>query len=192
MTLNLLDIVLIVVVVFSIMIGLLRGFIREILSIACWVLAFWVAFQFRAFGESLFEQYLPEGLRAFAGFITIFIGTLLIASIASALLYRLFTATGITGTDRTLGALFGFLRAVLIVSTLVAFVNITTLPRQQWWRDSALIGYFEPIAEMIVDLLPTNIRGQLRAGGTLIESGRERSEPGAVEPGAGEGEAKSN
>jgi len=111
-TLNLLDIILIVVVAFSVLVGFLRGFIREILSIICWVLAFYVAFRFNSFGESLFEQHLPEGLRSIVGFIAIFIITLLIVSIASAILYRLFSATGITGTDRTLGGLFGFLRAV--------------------------------------------------------------------------------
>lgn len=168
MSLNLLDIILIVVVAFSVLVGFLRGFIREILSIICWVLAFWVAFRFNSFGESLFEQHLPEGLRSIVGFIVIFIVTLLIVSIASAILYRLFSATGITGTDRTLGGLFGFLRAVLIISVLVALVGITTLPRTDWWQQSSLIRYFVPISEMIIDVLPESIRGQLR--GNLLET----------------------
>lgn len=161
MTLNLLDIILIVGIVFSVLVGFLRGFIREILSILCWVIAFWVAYTFLSFGESLFEQHLPEGLRGIAGFIVIFIITLLIASIVSAILYRLFSATGITGTDRTLGGLFGFLRAVLIVSVIIALVGATTLPRSDWWQQSALIQYFIPISDMIVDLLPQSVRSQL-------------------------------
>lgn len=168
MTLNLLDIILIVVVAISVLVGFVRGFVREILSIVCWVLAFWVAFTFLSFGESLFEQHLPKELRSIVGFITLFIGTLLIVSIASAILYRLFAATGITGTDRTLGGLFGFLRAVLIISTFVALVSLTVLPKQQQWQESLLIKYFVPVSDMIIDWLPDSIRGQLKSGSDML------------------------
>lgn len=161
MTLNILDIILIVGIAFSVLVGFLRGFIREILSILCWLIAFWVAYTFLSFGESLFEQHLPEGIRTIAGFIVIFIITLLIVSIVSAILYRLFSATGITGTDRTLGGLFGFLRAVLIVSVILALVGATTLPRSDWWQQSALIRYFVPISDMIIDILPPSVRSRL-------------------------------
>lgn len=187
MTLNILDIILIAGIAFSVLVGFLRGFIREILSILCWVIAFWVAYTFLSFGESLFEQHLPEGIRTIAGFIVIFIITLLIVSIVSAILYRLFSATGITGTDRTLGGLFGFLRAVLIVSVIVALVGATTLPRSDWWQQSALIRYFVPISDMIIDILPPSVRSRLGndQGGSQVGGSNETSTQGTGEQGTG-------
>lgn len=190
MTLNILDIILIAGIAFSVLVGFLRGFIREILSILCWVIAFWVAYTFLSFGESLFEQHLPEGIRTIAGFIVIFIITLLIVSIVSAILYRLFAATGITGTDRTLGGLFGFLRAVLIVSVIVALVGATTLPRSDWWQQSALIRYFVPISDMIIDILPASVRSRLgnnqagsQVGGSNEPSAQSTGESGVQSQG---------
>lgn len=156
------DIVIIVIVVLSILIGIVRGFVRESLSLVSWVLALWVAFNFAGDAGQIFTDYLAEEpLRNAAGFVLLFIGTLLIASVTSFLIHKLFSATGMTGTDRSLGGVFGLVRGVLLIAVLVLLGNVLGVPKQAWWQQSRVIPLVEPIATAVYDILPTNVRTQL-------------------------------
>jgi len=159
------DIVIIVVIAFSALMGILRGFIKEILSLICWIVAFAVAFHFQAWGAELglLKQHIGSSeLRSWASFIGIFIVTLLVMSIIAMTINHLFQKTGITGVDRLLGLAFGVLRGTLIIGAVVAVVSMTSLPTQRWWQASALVGYFTPVANMIKDVLPERIASQLQ------------------------------
>lgn len=164
MTFTYLDIFIAAVIVFSILMGLMRGFIREILSLICWIVAFAMAFNFQHLASVFFESHIgsPE-IRGWAGFITVFIIALLGMSLLTMIVYKMFAATGITGADRGLGILFGFLRGVFIIAAMVAVVGLTSIPRADFYQRSALVGYFDPVARMIVDILPERVRNQFQA-----------------------------
>jgi membrane protein required for colicin V production len=156
------DIAVAVVVLLSMLIGVLRGFIRETLSLISWVLAFWIAFTFSPKASGYFAPYLATpALQVVAAFAALFLVALLIASFVSYLLYKLFKATGITGTDRALGAVFGVARGVALVALCMLFIGATALIKEPWWQQSLSVVYFKPLITILVDLLPVDVGQRL-------------------------------
>ncbi len=164
MALNWLDFALIGLVFISALISLFRGLVREVMSLVTWVVAIWAALSFAA----VLAGYLPEGIespsiRLFIGFVGIFAAILIVGAIVNQLLYQLVKATGISGTDRLLGMLFGAARGVLVLALLVIFAKSDVLPltEESWWQASVLRPYLEPIADLIMEVLPNDFEIKL-------------------------------
>ena len=156
---NIVDIAILVIIVVSALIGVFRGFIREVLSLASWVVAFYIAWRFAEFGASYLEPYIDQPpFRIVASFAGIFIVSLIAVSIISYLLYRIFSIAGISGVDRTLGLLFGVVRGVAIVGGLILAAVFMDFASQPWWDGSKLVMYFEPVVEFFLSLMPPDIR----------------------------------
>ena len=68
--------------------------------------------------------------------------------------------TGLSGTDKTLGVVFGAARGVLIVSMIVLFAGLTPMPSESWWQESILVDHFMRVALWIKDLLPDDVAGR--------------------------------
>jgi len=148
-----------VVLVFAI-IGIVRGFIKEVLSLTSWVLSFWVAFTFAETTSHVFDSYIDAPLlRLVAAFAALFICTLLLLSIISYLLHKLLSVSGIKGTDRALGGIFGAVKGLVLIAALMLFAHETALPQEGWWRSSILAGHFQPLVLVIRDLLPIEMTG---------------------------------
>ena len=148
-----------VVLVFAI-IGIVRGFIKEVLSLTSWILSFWVAFTFAQSTSYVFNSYIDAPLlRLVAAFATLFICTLLLLSIISYLLHKLLSVSGIKGTDRALGGIFGAVKGLVLIAALMLFARETVLPEEEWWRSSILAGHFQPLVLVIRDLLPIEMTG---------------------------------
>ena len=149
------DIAIIVILLISTIIGIFRGFIREILSLASWLIALYVAWTFAEMGATYLEPYISQPpLRIVAAFAGIFIVVLILASIIGYVVYRLFALAGITGVDRSLGAVFGIARGVVIVAILILAAVYMDFATQPWWQGSRLVAYFTPITDFILSLLP--------------------------------------
>lgn len=152
------------IIAISILLSLLRGFVREALSLAGWVAAVWVALGFSgSAAQALGSTIETPALRAVAAFVGLFVFTLIAASIASFLASRVVRSTGLGGTDRMLGVAFGTVRGCLIVAVLVMLAGFMKFPEQPWWQESALPGYFQPLADWLCDFLPANIAGNSKA-----------------------------
>lgn len=141
--------------VFSIILGTLRGFIAEMLSLIGWVIAFAVAFQY---GEEIGKMVpLPskEPTVVFVvGFIVSFIGTLITWAIAKTLLRF---AVGHGWIDHVLGLAFGVLRGILVAAISVGLVSIIfPLAEQEWWKKSQSHGFLEKSALEVKALLPAD------------------------------------
>ena len=65
--------------------------------------------------------------------------------------------TGLSGTDRVLGIVFGVVRGVVVVALLVLLAGLTTMPKDPWWGESALLGHFQVIALELRALLPPDM-----------------------------------
>lgn len=153
------DWLIIAIVALSAAISLIRGFVVEALSIVIWVLALWAAFRFTAPFASVFlgSIDLPSVRLAVAALILI-VSILVLGSMLSWVVGRLVRSTGLSGTDRLLGAVFGALRGVLTVIALVAVASWTPVCQDPWWRQSRLIPTVEAIAIYARDFLPAKLR----------------------------------
>ncbi len=82
---------------------------------------------------------------------------LLLGAIINFLASKLVDKTGLTGTDRLLGIVFGVARGGVIVAILVLLAGLTPFPQDPWWQDSQFIGYFEELAMWMRSYLPDDI-----------------------------------
>ena len=132
------DIVIAIVVLLSSVIGLVRGLLKEVLSLGIWFSAFVLALYFSPLiAEILVPHISDESIRMVASFFLVFIGTLIVGAIIQWLVKQLVAGTGLTGTDRFLGFLFGSARGVLVC--IIALIALRPFAEEfDWWRDSKI------------------------------------------------------
>ncbi len=146
------------ILLISSFISLVRGFVKEALSLVGWVLAFWVSLSFAVPLSKLFESSSDDPtLRLIIAFVVLFVLSLIVSAVINFFASRLVQRTGLTGTDRFLGVIFGFLRGAVLVSVLVLLAGLTTLPKEDWWDDSFLLFRFQAIAMWVRELLPSDV-----------------------------------
>ncbi len=149
------DIAILVIVAISVVISLLRGFIREVLSLVAWIVALWVALRFSDQVAPLLEGHVsvPSGRLALA-FLALFLGTLFLVGVINFLISKLVESTGLTGTDRVLGMVFGTARGIAVAGVLVLGAGLTPLPQDPWWRESLLLPHLERLALWTTGFFP--------------------------------------
>ncbi len=151
------DYIIIAIIVFSIVVSLLRGFVREVMSLASWVVAFIIASQFYPYLANLLTQIESEYIRNGTAIGILFILSLIVGAVVNYVIGQLVDKTGLSGTDRVLGGCFGFLRGVLIVAALLFFLDtFTNFNQTDMWKTSKLIPHFGFIVEWFFEQLQTN------------------------------------
>jgi membrane protein required for colicin V production len=156
------DYAILAVIVISIGVGALRGFIMEVFSLLVWVAAFGVAYHFAGDVAVLMEGSvtLPSA-RIAMGFAGLFIAVLLVGGLINYLLGRLVESTGLSGTDRLLGGAFGAARGLALVLVLLLVAGLTPLPQDPWWQESRVIARLMPMVDWAATYLPESIAGHL-------------------------------
>jgi membrane protein required for colicin V production len=154
---TLFDYAVLTIISLSVLIGVVRGLVREILALAGWVVAFLVASMFSAeLAGMLVNQIADESWRVLAAFASLFMATLIGMSILALIASRLIKSAGLGAEDRVFGSLFGFARGVAMVIVLVLLAGLTALPRQPVWKDAMLSPPLETLAAMVKHWLPQN------------------------------------
>ena len=147
-----LDLVLIIVVMVSAVIGLARGFFREILSLVIWGGAFVAALSFgEVLGERIGTQ-VGEPLGGVLGFVGVFIGVLILGALVQWGFAKLVESTGLTGTDRLVGFLFGTARGI-VVCTVAIIALRPFFEDALWWRVSVFRPELAKVERSILDIL---------------------------------------
>ncbi|MEP0356391.1 MAG: CvpA family protein [Paraglaciecola sp.] len=154
---NWIDYTIIGVIILSAVISLIRGFVKEAISLAIWFSAFFIASQFYADLATYLTRFDDDMLRNGIAIAILFIVTLIVGGLVNYLISQLVQFTGLGGTDRALGLVFGGLRGVLIVSALLFFLDtFTPLSDSDWWVTSLLIPEFSLIIEWFFEYLQNN------------------------------------
>jgi membrane protein required for colicin V production len=142
----------------STLVSLVRGFVREAISLVIWVAAFWVAYRFSGqFAVSFLSSIESAGIRLVLSFLILFFGVLIVGAIANYAIGSLVYSTGLSGTDRVLGLIFGFGRGILFISVIVLVTSMSMAQKSEAWQGSQLLPQFEGIAEWLKALLPQQI-----------------------------------
>lgn len=123
-------------------IGLIRGLVKEALSLAVWVAAVIIAKTFSPQLAVLLSNAIETpSLRELAAFAVLFVLTLILGAMANYLVGALVKITGLSGTDRLLGLLFGVARGFIIVMMIIVFLpSILPVDQDPWWQQSVLVG----------------------------------------------------
>ncbi|MDF7668061.1 CvpA family protein [Orbaceae bacterium ESL0727] len=151
---NWVDFTIIGVIAFSALASIVRGFVKEALSLISWILAFFVASHFYYRITTYLTYFDSELVRNAAAMAILFIATLLVGSIVNYVIGELVQKTGLSGTDRVLGVCFGILRGILVVAAVLFFVDtFTPLSKSQSWADSKLIPHFHFLISWFFDYL---------------------------------------
>ena len=122
-------------------IGLIRGLMKEAFSLAVWISAVVVAQTFSAQLAVLLSGAIDTpSLRELTAFAVLFVLTLLVGGMANYLLGALVKITGLSGTDRMLGVIFGVVRGFIIVMLIIVFLpSLLPVDQDPWWHESLLI-----------------------------------------------------
>jgi len=139
----------------------MRGFLREVLSLLAWILAVFLSVSFTPQLSVLLEdQILNDSLRVLISFVSLFVSTLIVASLANFMVSQLVKKTGFSGTDRMIGVIFGLARGGVIVAVIVLVIGFTTVPQEQWWRESLLLEHFQTLAIWLKGNFPDDMQTQ--------------------------------
>jgi len=133
------DALIIVVCIGSAGFGFWRGLAKEALSVGTWLIAIWLAWRFSWVIEPLLGEWVvaPE-LKIWAARVTIFVLVMIAGGTVAWLVRELIRASGLSGTDRMLGSLFGLARGVLIVGLGVIVLDYVGVTSDPWWQDAKL------------------------------------------------------
>ncbi|MBE5316000.1 MAG: CvpA family protein [Xanthomonadales bacterium] len=157
-TLTWADIVLLAILGLSTLVGLWRGFIVEVMSVAVWVGAFWLAFTYGDSAALLYEGVVEApSARLLLGYATLFALALAVGGLATWLMGKLVKSTGLSGTDRLLGLLFGLVRGYALGAVAVLLAGFTALPGDAWWEQSRVVPAFQRGAEWLRAHLPASV-----------------------------------
>ena len=148
------------IIILSALFSLMRGFVREALSLIGWVAAFWLALRYaNPLAELFLSSITIPSLRIITAFTILFVLTLMLAALVNHLAGHLVKRTGLTGTDRAVGIVFGIARGGVVVSILVLLAGLTSLPQDPWWSESMMIGHFESFALWMQSTIAPEING---------------------------------
>lgn len=143
----------------SSLVGLLRGFFREAISLAAWVAGIWVAAGHgRALAPYLAGVLANEQLQVWGARVLLLILILFAGAIASRLLAALLRGTGLGGADRVSGMLFGLARGVLLAAVAVIALRAAGFDQEPWWQRSKLVPYALPVADALRDMAEQGLK----------------------------------
>jgi len=142
------------IVVISALISLKRGFVKEALSLVTWIIAGVVAWMFGAGLSVYLVNYIETpSFRVIAACTILFVATLLVGAMINFLIGELIRVTGLSGTDRFLGMVFGAARGGLLVVVAVGLLSLGPVQQDQWWQQSRLLPQFLMVADWSKNLI---------------------------------------
>lgn len=146
----------------SLVLGVVRGVVRELVLLSGWVAAFVLSTLFAPELARMMPSSLGPLLASLLAYLAVFVGALLVSGGLAMLLSFAVKSVGLGVVDRSLGSFFGLARGVLVVLALVMLGGLTPLPKEPFWRDAVLSGPFETVVNAMRPWLPDGLAKNLR------------------------------
>lgn len=165
------DYVIVGICLVSIVVSLFRGFIKEVFSLLVWIVAVYAALQASGPLSVRLEGFIEvPSVRVITAFVGVFVLVLVVGGLVNYLLGKLVATTGLSGSDRLFGALFGALRGVAIVVAGVIVASFTPFVEDPWWQQSMLLPEFEKLGRWLVGHFPESIQQHLPVESATAEA----------------------
>lgn len=152
------------VLLLSMLLGGWRGFVYEVMSLAGWVSAFVLA---RWFGPDVAALLPMHGasdlLRHAAGFLTVFVGSVMLGALLAVMAKKLLASVGLRPVDRLLGAIFGLTRGLLLLLLVTALVQMSPVKDSQVWQQSTGTHWAAGLLRYLKVALPPELQTYLPA-----------------------------
>lgn len=160
---SVLDVIVLLVLLFAVVRGLMRGMVDTLFSLAAWILAFVAG----KWGASFAAPLLPvavetPSIRYFAAFAVIFLVVLIGVLLLGHLLASLVRSAGLGSADRVLGGALGLAKGLVILIGLTLAAGLTSLPRTDFWRQASLSHSLEVMARGAMPLVPADVAKYVR------------------------------
>ena len=156
------DFVLLAILAISVVLGLLRGLLKEVLSLVAYASAFLAAIWWGPTVSDWSAQWISQPFVSMAlAYLGVFIAVLLSIGFVNMTLSALLSKTGLTPADHGLGAMFGLLRGVLFVLILVILAGYTPLPEEPWWKNAMFSKQVVSVVQQIKLRLPPPVNDWL-------------------------------
>lgn len=152
------------IVALSTLVSLKRGFVKEALSLGAWVAAFLISTAFAGRMSLLLTDYITnDPVRYAAGYMILFLSTLVLGSLVNRLLAQVIKATGLSGADRVLGTVFGFARGLVLVLVMLFVLQALLEPDEQdFMQESRLVPHLAMVEQWARDVFDrASANGQL-------------------------------
>lgn len=161
--LSTIDIAIISIVGVSVLTGLYRGFVRELLALGIWIFSFWGASHYSKHFSIYLKPYITQdALRMVIAFVSMMFIILILGSLLSSLFSMLLKRSGLSGTDRILGMVFGWVRGAFIIALIIVVAKIAGFPEKDYAETSKLYRTFNPVVEWMSSYVP-KILAQLQS-----------------------------
>lgn len=151
------DLIALSLISISVLISLVRGLVRELISVVSWVLAAWLSIRY----SNQIAHYITftevQSLRVFLAFLLIFVAMVFLGAVVNFMVGQLVRKTPFSAADRILGMVFGAVRGVLVLSVLVLLGGLTPLPKDDWWQQSYAIARVQKVAIWMQSFLPSEV-----------------------------------
>ena len=152
------DYTVLIIIGACIIISMMRGAVREMLSIIGWLAALYVAKTYSTQLVPLLPQDIPtDSLRILAAFLILFLGVLLVVSLLSIALSNVLEKIGLSWLNRFFGALFGFAKGLLIVCILVFLAGLTSIPKDVRWTNAMFSSPLEALIKAALPFMPQKV-----------------------------------
>ncbi len=142
----------------SFLLGLIRGLLKEVLSLVAYGLAFLCAIWWGPNVDELLAGWLKHDYaRMGASYVGLFVLVLLAVGLFNVTLAALIRSTGLTPADHGLGGLFGLLRGCLLILVMVVIAGYTPLPAETWWKNAMFSNQVVGLVQQIKHRLPSPV-----------------------------------
>jgi len=146
----------------SVLVGIWRGLLFEVISLVGWVAAFFMAQWFASDLADILPMGAPDApWRYAAAFVIIFVAVAFGVGLVASLIRALVKAAGLRPVDRTLGGVFGLARGALALLVAAVAVHLFSLEQSVWWRESASATVLDAALQNAKPALPGKLASYL-------------------------------
>lgn len=151
------------ILLISALLGIWRGFVREVLALLGWFAAAWIAYHYATWLAHEWLTGVPGGdmTQLALGFVILFIVTMIIFGFAGKFLAKLMQTAGLSPTDRILGFAFGLLRGLLVLIILSSLASLTSITSTTEWKKAWCLPFVETMTGMAYAWMPQEWSNQV-------------------------------